>query len=630
MEKRKGLTPFQYALVNVSRMKFKCDAKFIPEYKRALTKVFKRLDRYFTEKNLYNLLDYWPVVDRLIESDFCFDIDDSMSTRNWAGYHQCGPDGWASKIAMHSEYMGKMTETEGVLCHELFHFLTTGQKVLNYVKDGKKVQLSGNRKTWSDEHGGYGMTTPSGDIAVGGFFTEGWTELAKQEVYSEKESYHSYPPQTEFVRFLDRLTSLNFSIEEYLMKDIEKYSVIRNFSIVHDCCQIFQKEFEKNNKIDYKTNEHYLQAQDWAVKGVLKNITLQKIQDKKQIIKTISAILEGAPSYHGGRKEKYRKEVEIALEIYLQDALGKDKVDPQHIQLLIETAQKQGKLDNRRVALSDNTKFEVSYNPHQFWYNGSKVCGFDKIMSIRDSKISIKVSGANISLITDWTGHSITMEAITETGEKDSIQININPENNNDISLPQQKRRIDIAKYNKFLQRDVDTQTNLLLHYEIKEDMQKIVDEIGAGKVQNMKIVTLESGEKYLVATTIKDAFFYQIVGGKCKKVPVKTKKKVDDSISVSDKFYTSRGKGALVGYNNTGIVADENDTLYELENGLTLTSYFADGENFAPAYPFGDSGHLIGERRPCDEVYNVGNKVVANIFKKQTNANEDEDEQTK
>ena len=181
--------------------------------------------------------------------------------------------------------------------------------------------------------------------------------------------------------------------------------------------------------------------------------------------------------------------------------------------------------------------------------------------------------------------------------------------------LPNEDKRINMASYNKVLQRQVQTQTNLVLHYDIQQSMQEIVNQVGADKLQNMRIVKLENGEEYLVATTTKDALFYQIVDGQCKKVAVKSKKKVDDKISVSDKVYTSRDSSALVAYLNTGLWADETDMLYELENGIMLTSYLSDGEQFAPVHPFGDSGNLIAEKRPCDEVYNIGNKTLVKMF---------------
>ena len=50
-------TPFQYLKQNIHRIKFDCDPKYIPEYKRAFAAVLERVDKFFIENKLYNCGD---------------------------------------------------------------------------------------------------------------------------------------------------------------------------------------------------------------------------------------------------------------------------------------------------------------------------------------------------------------------------------------------------------------------------------------------------------------------------------------------------------------------------------------------------------------------------------------------
>ena len=133
------MTPFQYLKQNINKIKFDCEPKYVPEYKRAFAAVLDKMDKYFAQNGLYDVVNYQPIVESMIKKDskFSFIIDNVIAERHWAGVHRRKPQG-VREIGMSPEFMGRGTTTEGVLCHEFVHYLTLGPEIIKYTKDGDR------------------------------------------------------------------------------------------------------------------------------------------------------------------------------------------------------------------------------------------------------------------------------------------------------------------------------------------------------------------------------------------------------------------------------------------------------------------------------------------------------------
>ena len=181
-------TPFQYLKQNIDKIKFNCDPKYIPEYKRAFSAVLDKMDKYFSQNGLYEIVNYQPIVESMIKNDskFSFMIDDDIAERHWAGVHKRWTQG-VREIGMSPEYMGRGTTTEGVLCHEFVHHLTLGPEILTYTKDGDRYETQLPVSTGSVRLGGMKRNLDkksvegldAGMALDGGFICEAFTELVK-------------------------------------------------------------------------------------------------------------------------------------------------------------------------------------------------------------------------------------------------------------------------------------------------------------------------------------------------------------------------------------------------------------------------------------------------------------------
>ena len=301
--------PFQYLQQNIDKINFDCDPKYIHEYKRAFSAVLTKMDKFFVQNGLYEVVDYQPIVESMFASHktFSFKIDDKFSKRYWAGVHVRKPQG-VREIGMSKEYMGRGTITEGVLCHEFIHYLTLGPEVLKYTKDGDKYEVRLPVSTGLGRIGGTIINTTkktvdgldAGLALDGGFICEAFTELVKQEIYTEEECPHSYPAQTSLIKLLNNLTGTKVNVKDFLRGDLPNYVKIlgrKNFEEFNSLCEAFQKKYNANAHIDHTTDSDYLAAQDLVCRTILKNIEKEpKKYTPEDYIRIASCIMAEVPA----------------------------------------------------------------------------------------------------------------------------------------------------------------------------------------------------------------------------------------------------------------------------------------------------------------------------------------------
>ena len=72
--------PFQYLKQNIQKIRFDCEPKYLAEYRRAFSAVLDKMDKYFAQNGLYEVVDYQPIVESMLASHktFTFKIDDDV------------------------------------------------------------------------------------------------------------------------------------------------------------------------------------------------------------------------------------------------------------------------------------------------------------------------------------------------------------------------------------------------------------------------------------------------------------------------------------------------------------------------------------------------------------------------
>lgn len=237
------------------RFKNRLDTYDIDRYRYIISKVFSRLDEYFTKTGLYNCNDYDHVIDRiLIDREYVFELSRNMPHRVRGRFQRYTPFKNGS-VKLNAEHFYEGVETESTLCHEVIHLLTTGNDIIVYQIPKGQVEL-----VLPDNYSlkaGYKKVTKNGkskteiltyaDVSHNGFFKEGLTELLRQRIYTIEESKDSYPLQTSFIRLMNFVTDVSEDkvLIEFLHGDLESYRKYfgQNYRLLQATLDDFMKEY---------------------------------------------------------------------------------------------------------------------------------------------------------------------------------------------------------------------------------------------------------------------------------------------------------------------------------------------------------------------------------------------------
>lgn len=215
------------------RFKNRLDKYEADRYRFIISRVFSRMDDYFTKSGLYACNDYEHVVDRiLIDREYGFELSRNMPSQIRGRFQRYNPFVNGS-VKINSRYLYDDIETESTLCHEVIHMISTGCDTITYSipKGSVELVLPDNYSLKA----GYKKTTRNGksktevleysDVSHNGFFKEGLTELLRQRIYSIEESKDSYPLQTSFVRLINTIVGIEEDkvLREFLQGDLESY-----------------------------------------------------------------------------------------------------------------------------------------------------------------------------------------------------------------------------------------------------------------------------------------------------------------------------------------------------------------------------------------------------------------------
>lgn len=626
-------TPFKYLKANIHKVRFNCDDKLLGEYRSAFSRVLDRLDKYFIENKLYQCGDYQAIVENMISSgsNFSFLVegpDGELAKRHWAG--MCWRHDGKAEITMALESLGQGTSTEGMICHEFFHYLTTGQEILKYKKDGKefeihppkghipghKVIIENGKKTTQQLVGSA--------VLEGGFICEALTELAKQQIYSEEECYFAYTPQTSLINLLSHIAGEDISIADFLRGETLNYVKLlggeTNYKSFNAYCRAFQNEFEKNHSIDYRTNDNYKKAQELVVNQVFKRIQMELNAEKQippeEIVRKMSAILQYAPV----SPEQYNKAIQSTIEQYTQSRFMPEAQKKKYSTLLTETIKEKALGDTYRLGASNNivvkqspTGFAISYKGGEFidssrFTKSSVISNTFKLPDV-DIKVSLNNNGFyELNII----GKDGTVETVNVMQDKAHAQKIIVSDKENGT-----KTYLDFETAKKRRDANVAENENLLNNFKHFGTMQSMINS-ASSRVYNIREITSKSGQKYMVATTKEGPLFIKFnPPNGYERVQVQSSQKVAENVPITEQVRMGTEKTGAIGYLPTKVQTDGDAKAFTLSDGTEFAMYWDNGKiQFAEQMqPFAGQDTKTLVRIDNTSLYSTSNPLQAEMF---------------
>lgn len=627
------LTPFMYLKANINKLKFKCDEKYIPEYRRAFSAVLDRMDKYFIANNLYDTVDYQKIVEDIIapDSKFCFYIDNNfLKSIGAAGVHWRYSDGTRA-IGIESSKLGLGSETEGILCHEFTHHLTLGPNVLKYTKDGEKyeiqlpqnmgaIKIAGSKLNVSK---GTRESLEAGSALDGGFICEALTELTKQEIYTADESFTAYHAQTSLISLLNELTGTKVNIQDFLRGDLPNYVQAlgkANFNQFNNHCENFQAKFSKNTSIDYKNDADYIQAQD-----IICRIILEKIQNNpgnystNDVINIISAILAKACN-----PERYANDINLAIEEFANKQNLTDEEKDYFVSLTKRVSEemaldKQGRYNIPLKSLDFSFKqtptgFAVSFKNGEFF--DSSIFPRHYSSAIRaidgDNTITIEISEKGNYIITATNKVTNETQKISVVADsKQKGQLLIADCNSTDVC------KLNFAVQQRMRDRAISTSTSLLNNFRHYDDIKYILSHNSGQKIVNISKVTAENGNEYLVVSSDYSSSFYRLTPNGYRTVKVIEQTRTLENLTVRQKIHTGRDNSGMIGYLETMDKTDEDSQTFKLEDGTTFFSYRHNGFGLIgeKITPFSDKAEEVYILSKEELLYTISNPHTKDII---------------
>ena len=567
------------------------------------------MDKYFTTTGLYKTVDYQPIVESMLSKKnlFAFKVQENPDVLPLGAkgcyhpnsYYENGKFANKSEIYMLKGSMGRGTTTEGVLCHEFIHYLTLNPERLTYAENGEQYSVMMPRQ--GDKYG-YKQNLTKGSYehtAVSfpldrGFICEGFTELLKQQIYSEKECSHAYNAQTNMLKFINKLEGkTNLSMfKEFLRGDLPSYvdAIGReNLEKLNEASQIFHRDKKTayNNPWDYLSNPHYMFAQhmvcDSLLKDIAKNPQKYSIKEYLEIIDNIMSdtYMLSNDTY----SQKYATLVAIVNK-YIANSKSLDDDKREKFTTLLEST-----IEKRR----ENQEGIVLPEP----YNDINIKGVsDNYIKINGQFFKLNLNNNCSQIGYDSQGTQFIFErkddgafelsaTYYKDGQQKTQKLKLVP---NKLTpgdfLVQNEKNEEITKLNfkvrknKF-EREMQGNISMLENFDLYDDIQTILSNNQDANIGNIKKITAENGETFLIVGASKELIFYKQTPNGYVKVEVDEKQAVPEGTNVNYKFTMGEKNSMLVGYNPTGIKTEDECFSYKLSDGTSIVSYVDDKGKF-------------------------------------------------
>ena len=271
--------PFLDLANNLGGFKVKAKGYELDMYRRHLKNMLLNMNTYFLKNNLYEANEYEMLINLLVNSyAYTFEIHKNLPTTTRGRFAKAL--GIATGVvALNQNYFYNGEETEGYLCHEFIHLITTGLDFITYKIENGRVEIvvpdnnrlkGGYKKTYINGENPVTEILKYSDLGENNFLKEGLTEKLKQQIYPDPISPAAYPVETNFVDILNFICNLNERdcFIEFLRGDLVTYKKVLTKDVFEQMQRELKLHFDnEDTKHNYTESVHYKNALALVVKA---------------------------------------------------------------------------------------------------------------------------------------------------------------------------------------------------------------------------------------------------------------------------------------------------------------------------------------------------------------------------
>ena len=271
--------PFLDLANNVGGFKIKAKSYELDLYRKHLKNMLLNMNTYFVKNGLYVANEYEMLTNLLINSyAYTFEVHKNLPDKIRGRFAKALGISTGS-VLLNEKYFYNEEETEGYLCHEFIHLITTGLDYITYKTENGKVEIvvpdnnrlkAGYKKTYVDGKCVSTEILKYSDLGENNFLKEGLTEKLKQQIYPHYLSPKSYPVETNFVDILNFISGFELKdcFMEFLRGDLVTYKKV----LTKDVFEHIQKELKlhfdnDNTKHNHTESVHYKNALELTIKA---------------------------------------------------------------------------------------------------------------------------------------------------------------------------------------------------------------------------------------------------------------------------------------------------------------------------------------------------------------------------
>lgn len=264
--------PFLDLVNNIGGFKIKAKGYDLDIYRKHLKNMFLNMNTYFVKNNLYEANEYEMLLNLLVNSyAYTFEVHKSMPDKTRGRFAKALGIATGSVILNHN-YFYNEEETEGYLCHEVIHLITTGLDYITYKTENGKVEIvvpdnnrlkAGYKKTYVDGKCVETKVLRYSDLGENNFLKEGLTEKLKQQIYPHHLCPMTYPVETNFVDILNFISNLELRdcFIEFLRGELVTYKKVLTKDVFEEMQKELKLHFDnENTKHNFMDSVHYKKA----------------------------------------------------------------------------------------------------------------------------------------------------------------------------------------------------------------------------------------------------------------------------------------------------------------------------------------------------------------------------------
>ena len=264
--------PFLDLANNIGGFKIKAKGYDLDMYRKHLKKMFLNMNTYFVKNDLYIANEYEMLLNLLVNSyAYTFETHKNLPDKTRGRFAKALGIATGSVIINHN-YFYNEEETEGYLCHEVIHLITTGLDYITYKTENGKVEIvvpdnnrlkAGYKKTYVDGKCVETKVLKYSDLGENNFLKEGLTEKLKQQIYPHYLCPMSYPVETNFVDILNFISNLELRdcFIEFLRGELVTYKKVLTKDVFEEMQKELKLHFDnENTKHNFMESVHYKKA----------------------------------------------------------------------------------------------------------------------------------------------------------------------------------------------------------------------------------------------------------------------------------------------------------------------------------------------------------------------------------